>query len=385
MALIDLATPRSLPLEPVTRAGEGDGATTTVDPNVTNSSLPITTSFTEDTTMADTVAFPTSGGLFGGTGEGGLIGGLILGSLLRNNGGFLGGDGGAAGAYAASHNNETSQILQAMNQQQLASATQILTQDVNRAGHDVATSAAATQATVAAGNLQNTISTLQGQTALTKDIMDSTITNAAGHTGILGAVAASSNDTNAAINNARSGISADINASNRAIDADLHAIENALSSAIAQTRDDINRAHYDIIGATHANEISNLRSAFDTQRAVYETANLTQKSIADDGDKTRSLISNINIADLNRQIAVTEAKLAEALGDRRHLQSTHDIIINNNNNNTAVATAIAQQAQQQQIANIASGLATLTGHTQNMTQLLLNTGSGNIGAVGVQS
>ncbi len=37
-------------------------------------------------------------GLFGGGGGGGLIGGLILGSLLRNNGNFFGNDGSGAGA-----------------------------------------------------------------------------------------------------------------------------------------------------------------------------------------------------------------------------------------------------------------------------------------------
>lgn len=40
-------------------------------------------------------------GLFGGGGGGGLIGGLILGSLLRNNGNLFGGDGNGAVALAA--------------------------------------------------------------------------------------------------------------------------------------------------------------------------------------------------------------------------------------------------------------------------------------------
>lgn len=39
-------------------------------------------------------------GLFGGGGGGGLIGGLILGSLLRNNGNFFGNDGNGVGAAA---------------------------------------------------------------------------------------------------------------------------------------------------------------------------------------------------------------------------------------------------------------------------------------------
>lgn len=53
--------------------------------------------------MADTTVIPTpmaTDGLFG-AGGGGLIGGLILGSLLRNNGNLFGGDGAGAGAAAA--------------------------------------------------------------------------------------------------------------------------------------------------------------------------------------------------------------------------------------------------------------------------------------------
>lgn len=48
-----------------------------------------------DKGMADVVAMPAGDGLFG-MGGGGLIGGLILGSLLRNNGNLFGGDGSAA-------------------------------------------------------------------------------------------------------------------------------------------------------------------------------------------------------------------------------------------------------------------------------------------------
>ena len=54
--------------------------------------------------MADTTVIPTpmmQDGLFG-AGGGGLIGGLILGSLLRNNGNLFGGDGAAGGAVLRS-------------------------------------------------------------------------------------------------------------------------------------------------------------------------------------------------------------------------------------------------------------------------------------------
>ena len=69
--------------------------------------------------MADmtTVVPAGDGGLFG-MGGGGLIGGLILGSLLRNNGNLFGGDGNAAAgvATAATVNNsvQTSAIQTAL-------------------------------------------------------------------------------------------------------------------------------------------------------------------------------------------------------------------------------------------------------------------------------
>lgn len=55
--------------------------------------------------MADTTFIPNADGMFGGNG---LIGGLILGSLLRNNGNlFGGGDGAAAGVATAATVNNT--------------------------------------------------------------------------------------------------------------------------------------------------------------------------------------------------------------------------------------------------------------------------------------
>lgn len=53
--------------------------------------------------MADVVTIPQgTDGLFGSGGAGGMIGGLILGSLLRNNGNLFGNDGAAAGAVLRS-------------------------------------------------------------------------------------------------------------------------------------------------------------------------------------------------------------------------------------------------------------------------------------------
>lgn len=325
----------------------------------------------EDTKMADIstpVVLPTGDNFMGGNS---MLGGLILGSIL-NGTGILGR--GAVGAAALGADVGYNALQQSLNQNQLASATQILTQDINRIGHDVATSAAATQATVLSQGTQGMVATMQGQNALTQDILSSTLTNTQGHANIMNQVSAAANDVNAQVNNARQNISDDIRESTRVLDMDLHNLGQSIDRSIEGVRNDVNRTHIDMINATHHAEVTGLRSAFETQ-----------KTITDDGDKTRALITNINTADLNRQIAVTEAKLAEALGDRRHLQSTHDIIINNNNNNTAVANALAQQQQQQRMDAVLAAVAGLTGNVNTMTQLTLNTGNGaRVGAIGTQ-
>lgn len=367
--------PRGVPFARVV-----DSTQSTTRDEVTDS-VNTTSNSIEDAIMADTTTYiptPSNNDNFGM--GGGLLGGVVLTSLLGAN--RLGGVGGAGLGYEAGAINRNADVLQAMNQQQLASSTQIMTQDINHVGKDVALAAGATQSAIAAGNLQNTISTLQGQTALTSSIMDSTLTNAAGHTNILGQVASASADTNANINNARQGISGDIREALSVLDNDLHSISASIDRSIEGVRNDVTRSHLDMINAAHRGEISALKSANDIERSVYNTASVTQRAITDDGDKTRSLISNINVADLNRQIVVAENKLADARHDHRQSVASHDIIINNNNNATAVANALAQQQQQQQSNNLYAAVLGLTGHVNTLTQFTLNNGSGSATAIG---
>jgi hypothetical protein len=357
--------------------------------------------------MADQVLVPTNGGdnLFGGNGGsgfGGLLTGMLMSRMLGPNGFGEYGNGGGANALS------TNQILQSMAQQQANSALVNIVQDVNRVGHDVATSAAATQAeiasstlgqtvatlqgqnslsnaiaatasenqsAIAASTLNQTVANLQGQSALIGSVKDNTATNMAGHTNILGTIAATNADLSAQINNARNGTSSDIREALGVLDADLHAMTGQLSNDIARTRDDINSAHRGMIDASHRAEVNGLKSAYDTQKAVFDTAMMNQRTTVDEAEKTRALIQNINTADLNRQIVVAENKLAEALADHRHSRATSDIIINNNNNNNAISTAIAAQQQQQQIAAMSTGLTTALSQLKNLTQISLNTGT----------
>lgn len=288
--------------------------------------------------MVDTVVTqPSQDGLFGG----GTLGAVLLGSLLpRLTGGY------GVGAEAAVGAAGTNQILQAMNQQQLANSSQLITQDLGRNDRDVLASAGATQAAVAAGNLNTTVAMLQGQNTLTNSIA-----NAAA-------------DVTANINNARNGIVDSVNQSVSMLDADLHGMGNQITAGFGAVTDNLNRSNLANLAATHAAQISAKEDAYRTLQAITT-----------DGDRTRDLINQINVADLNRQIVVAENRVAELLGDNRHARSTADIIINNNNNATALANAMQTQQQQQQVANLAGTLNTLLGHVQSINQTVVNTGT----------
>ena len=293
----------------------------------------------EDTKMVDTVVTqPSQDGMFGG----GTLGAVLLGSLLPR----LVGNGTDAAALAASQgglgNQGTTQILQALNQSMSSNGLVNTIQDINRIGHDVATSAAATQATVAAGNLNTTVAMMQGQNGLS-----STIAGAAA-------------DITAGVNNSRNGVIDAVNQATNMLDSDLHGMANNITAGFGAITDNLNRSTLANLSASHANEVATLTSAYALQTAI-----------TNDGSKTRDLINAYNTADLNRQIVVAENRVAELLGDNRHARSTSDIIINNNNNATAVANAMQQQAQQQQFGILTNGLTTALAHLTNLTNITL--------------
>lgn len=306
--------------------------------------------------MADTVITqPGDQGLFGGAG----LGGLILGSMFARNGMF-----GAGADVAASRAGweANAPVLQAITQNQANAGILQLVQDVNRTSHDVATSSAATQATVAASTLSNvtsnmqgfanisndiaasTISSLQGQMGIQESIHDSTIEQLNSHSSILGSIAGSAADINSNVNNGFAGIQA----------------------GIYQTQDQIQRASAQQIAATHAAEVSQLQSTFALARTV-----------TDEAEKTRALITGNEIAALNRALGDANNRATELMHDNRTNRAASDIIINNNNNAVATANAMQQQAQQQQIATLSNGLTAALSHLNNISQVSIATGRNN--------
>ena len=322
--------------------------------------------------MADVIPVQTDGMFGGGSGGmGGLFAGMLMANMMRGGLGM--------GAAEVAHDSH-SDVMQAMNQQQLASSTQIMTQDINRIGHDIATSAAATQATVANGTLQQTVANLQGQNVLSGEIGASTVQNLNSHTNILGAVASGNATTAATINSAANGISNDIRSALGVLDSDLHGMSAAIDNSVARARDDVNRNHREQIEATHRAEINGMRNSFDMLKAVTDSQYATERAIVQDGSLTRGMIQSNAIADRDRMIVVAENKLAEALSDHRHTRSTNDVIINNNANananNAVLQAALTQQTTQQQINGLAAGLAGIASHLTNFTQIYNSSTSG---------
>jgi len=300
-----------------------------------------------NTTMADTIIAQPQDGLLGG----GTLGGLILGSMFagRGFGNGYGMDGAAAGYAARGIGDQgTTQILQALNQSIAANGLVNTIQDINRVSHDVAKTGAETQAAIGASTLSNVTSNLQGQAALTDQIHSSTISTLNGASQILGAM-----------NGLASDINGNVNQATNVIGAEIHDLGTQFTAAINQTQNEINRSTNMLLGAAHSAEVNQLKSAYDIKSAVLE-----------DGDKTRALINNNTIMDLQRQ-------LVEARDNHRHDRTTSDLIINNNNNNNNLLAQQQQAQQQQQISTLANGLSAALTHLNNIQQISIATGRNN--------
>lgn len=122
-------------------------------------------------------------GLFGGGGGGGLIGGLILGSLLRQgNGGLFGGDGNGAGAAAVtSQGLADMSLMQAIGQVDKAVAVSTAAMEASQANQTIGLNASlngiAQGLSMRVDNVKdlvnaNSIALMQGQAAINQNIIE---------------------------------------------------------------------------------------------------------------------------------------------------------------------------------------------------------------------
>lgn len=236
------------------------------------------------------MAGPSSDGLFGG---GGLIGGLILGSLLRNNGNLFGGDG-VRGVGLAADRIPPEQ----------STANMQLMQSIGAVDKAVAVSTASMEASQATQTLGITTQLSSVAAALTNNL-NQTNTN----------VMATANETQKVVMQG----------------------QNLINQNIMENR--------------------------------YQLA----QDIANDGEKTRALITRQYEESLNRQLAVAQNEITELRGDRRLQDVSRGLEINTTNNINQMQQQQQQQQQFGQLANLIWGLNNQIIRNNNEA---INVGSG---------
>lgn len=272
--------------------------------------------------MADTTFIPTAtqDGLFG-AGGGGLIGGLILGSLLRNNGNLFGGDGtgAAAGvATAASVNNSV--------------ATSAIQQDLG----DIKAAIPLAEAQVQTAISQSQLAT---QTQLDNKVSDLTaFVNSLGNN--------LTNQISTASTLTQAGFSA--------LAQNLNATENTLNRQITDVDNHVQKVGYD--------------TAIQT--------GVLQSAISADGEKTRALLTSQYEASLNRMLSDSNARVVALETRREHDHASRGIEVTTTNNINQMQQQAQQQQQYNQLANLIWGLS----QSIRSNNEAINVGSGTMNA-----
>jgi len=268
--------------------------------------------------------------LGGGTDSGsGLIGGLLLGSLLRNNGNLFGGDGTPAAAALAADRVTAADVQNIVTQNTANQSIGAIRGEIWQAEGQVQTAISASQNASTLATMNAEIANLQGQNHIQMGLANNFASVAAQHNGIIDSVNSTASQTQNAV---------------ATTSAALLSTTNALAAQAAAN------ASQAAIGV--------LQSKYDTLAAI-----------TNDGDKTRALISEINVAQLNREITVVSNELAEARGDHRSARDGVNVT-NNINQNQA-------QAQQQQQQFLTNGLLSQLIAAQHATNTAVTIGNGN--------
>lgn len=246
--------------------------------------------------MADLSTVTGGGDILGGGGMGvggGLIGGLILGSLLRNNGNLFGGDGNGAGAAGLLSRNPPEQ---------------------NQANMDLMASIGAVDKAVAVGT--------------------------------------------AAMEGSQANQSA-------AITSQLNAATGSLATRIDSTREAVN-----------ANAMVLAQQLNTVNTNLMMTANETQKTVNNDGDKTRALITQQYEAMLNRQLSDANAAVIALQTRFENAERSRGIEVTTTNNINQMQQQTQQQQQYGSLYNAIWGLA----QSIRSNNEAINVGSGTLTA-----
>jgi hypothetical protein len=112
-----------------------------------------------------------------------------------------------------------------------------------------------------------------------------------------------------------------------------------------------------------------------TQTTMENRYQLAQ-DIANDGDKTRALITRQYEEALNRQLAVAQAEVIELRNENRLASATRGVEVNTTNNINQMQQQQQQQAQYGQLANLIWGLS----QSIRSNNEAINVGSGTLTA-----
>ena len=272
------------------------------------------------------------GGILGGGGNesgSGLIGGLLLGSLLRNNGNLFGGDTGAGAAVAAANSLTAADVQNIVAQNTSSQTLGAVKSEIWQAEGQVQAAISASQNASQLATLNAQIANLQGENHLNSSLANNFANVAQQHNDLVDNINATANQT-----------------------------QNAVATTAAA-----------LLSTTNALAAQAAANAAQASIGVLQAKYDTLTAITNDGDKTRALITDINIATLNREITVVSNELAEARGDHRSVRDGVTVT-NNINQNQAQA-----QAQQQQI--LTNGLLSQLVAAQHATNTAVTIGNGN--------
>lgn len=108
---------------------------------------------------------------------------------------------------------------------------------------------------------------------------------------------------------------------------------------------------------------------------VAQGVNSVERTVMNDGDKTRSLITHQYEATLNRQLSEANAALIELRGQHNLATATRNIEVNTTNNINQNQAQAQQQQQYQALAGLVSSLANDLQYIRSTNQAI-NIGSG---------
>ena len=141
----------------------------------------------------------------------------------------------------------------------------------------------------------------------------------------------------------------------------LNSITGSLANRLDALKDTANQ-----------NAVTLMQQLNGVNTVVMATANETQKTVYNDGDKTRALITQQYELNLQRQLADANAAIIELRGDNRLSERTRGIEVNTT---TTVNQMQQQQQQQQQYGQLANLIYAL-GQNITATNAAINVGSG---------